>query len=300
MHHYSIFAAQALANTLDENVVNALEVQIPQLALEHEFLMDAVLLVAMVHFCCVDNSAEHFPLFIYRDQALHGLRQAVANLSNDNIHALRGASVLLAAVSFPADRWTNQSGLWVTNWMALALGQRNFRGVRDLSRPSHDDEKIPQFGGLYGCFADRLAPAVVPHTIQRALEINERGNEVQYKLTLRTVAAELGRLISILKTPYETQFMEKKIKGWAFDVISPDFFTFVQQNRSEALVILAYYLALFKFLPVSWIYHGLPQHDIGVMVDVIDAKWKEHLSLPATIIEMANKEDAEALLMTCL
>lgn len=300
MHHYSVFAAQALSNTLDENVVNALKVDIPRLALEHEFLMDAVLLVAMVHFCCVDNSAERLPIFIYRDQALRSLRQAVTNISSENIHALRGASVLLAAVSFPADRWTNQSGLWVTNWMALALGQRNFRESRAPSRPLHNDDKLLPFGVLYGRFADLLAPAAVPRTIQCALEMNERENEVQYTATLKTVAGELGRLISILKSPYETQFLEKKVKAWTFDVISPEFFTFVQQNRPEALIILAYYLAIFKFLPDSWIYHGLPHHDIEVVVGIIDAKWKEHLSLPATVIEMKNKEDAEVLLATCL
>jgi hypothetical protein len=300
MHHYSVFAAQALSNTLNENVVNALKVDIPRLALEHEFLMHAVLLVAMVHLCCVDNSAERLPIFLYRDQALRALRHAVTNLSSENIDALRGASVLLAAVSFPTDRWTNQSGLWVTNWVAMALGQRNFRENFTPSGTLNDEGNLTPSGGLYGCFADLLAPAVIPSTIQRALERNQRDTDIQYISTLNSVAAELGRLISILKSPYETTFLEKKIKAWAFDVISPEFLTSVQQNRPEALVILAHYLALFSFLPDSWIYHSLPQHDISVVVSVIGAEWKDYLSLPVTVIEMESKEDAEALFATCL
>lgn len=300
MHHYSVFTAEALSNTLDENVVNALKVDIPRLALEHEFLMDALLLVAMVHLCCVDNSAERLPLFIYRDRALRALREAVSNLSNENVHALRGASVLLATVSFPTDRWTSQSGLWVTNWMALALGQRNFRENYTPPGSLGNDNQLTSSGGLYGCFTDLLAPAVIPSTIQRALEVNPHANDAQYTSTLKTVAAELGRLISILESPYETEFLEKKVKAWAFDVISPGFLNSVQQNRPEALVILAYYLALFKFLPDSWIYQGLAQHDIGVVISVTGSEWKDYLSLPVTVIEMENKEDAKVLLAACL
>lgn len=302
MHHYSVFAAQALSNTLDENVVNALKVDIPRLAFEHEFLMHAVLLVAMVHLCCVDNSAERLPIFLYRDQALRALRHAVTHLSSENIDALRGASVLLAAVSFPTDRWTNQSGLWVTNWMALALGQRNFREsyTPPGSGPFNNMESSTPPRGLYGCFADLLVPPVTPSTIQRALEMNHQEDDIQYISTLKQVAAELGRLISILKSPYETKFLEKNIKAWAFDVISPEFITSVQHNRPEALVVLGHYIALFRFMPGSWIYHGLPQHDIGVVVGAIDGKWKDHLSLPVSVIEMDDMEDAAALFATCL
>jgi hypothetical protein len=53
-------------------------------------------------------------------------------------------------------------------------------------------------------------------------------------------------------------------------------------------------------MPGSWIYHGLPQHDIGVVVGAIDGKWKDHLSLPVSVIEMDDMEDAAALFATCL
>jgi hypothetical protein len=96
--------------------------------------------------------------------------------------------------------------------------------------------------------------------------MNHHEDDIQYISTLEKVAAELGRVISILNFPHETKFLEKEVKVWAFDVISPEFLTSVQQHRPEAIVVLAHYIALFMFLPDSWIYHGLPQHDIGVVV----------------------------------
>ncbi|OGE51838.1 hypothetical protein PENARI_c012G09892 [Penicillium arizonense] len=126
------FTARTFSDNFDENVVKALQVDLPRLAFEHDFLMDALLFAAMVHLICSGTPVETLPLFTYRDQALRTPRGAVENVSITNTHAVRGASVLLAAVSFPADRIANQPGLLMSNWMALALGQRNFRAIHKV------------------------------------------------------------------------------------------------------------------------------------------------------------------------
>ncbi|CAG7986822.1 unnamed protein product [Penicillium salamii] len=301
MHHYSVFTAKAFSDTFDEAVVNALQVDVPRLALEHAFLIDAVLFAAMVHLGCSSKSAISLPLFTYRDQALRTLRTAVENLSSTNIHAVRGASVLLAAVSFPTDRITNQSGLWISNWMALALGQRNFRANRIVESSTPGD--AISTAGLYGSFSDLDAAAVIPIPIRCALEETHGVEETQdsaYHSTLSTAAAELGRLISILKNPYETMFLEKKVKAWTFDVVQPEFLSFIQKGRPKALVVLAYYLALFKFVPKTWIYQGFPDHDIAIVTSTLGPIWKKHVSIPQKIIQMDDDTVAAKLLVSCL
>jgi len=128
MHHYSVFASEYFTRKFPEKVSIELKVNIPRLALEHDFLMDALLLVSMIHLGCTNPiSLESLPVYLYRDQALRALRKAVADISQQTIDAVRGASVLLATVSFATDRVTRQPGLWAANWLTHVVGQRNFR-----------------------------------------------------------------------------------------------------------------------------------------------------------------------------
>lgn len=303
MHHYSVFTAKTFSDTFDEFVVNALQVDIPRLALEHGFLMDAVLFAAIVHLGCTTEPPISLPLFTYRDQALRSLRRAVENVSSTNIYAMRGASALLAAVSFPADRITNQSGLWISSWMALALGQRNFRANRTNGSSTPSENGSISTPGLYGAFSDLDGPAVIPYPVRYVLEeVREAEGAIDsaYYSTLSTAAAELGRLISILQYPYGSTFLEKQVKAWTFDVVQPEFLLFIQNKRPEALVVLAYYLAVFKFLPKTWIYQDFPDHDIAIVTSILEPIWREHVSIPNSIIQMDDNTAAARLLVRCL
>jgi hypothetical protein len=300
MHHYSVFTVKAFAGTFDENVVNALQVDLPRVALEHSFLMDAVLFAALVHLGCSGTPVESLPLFVYRDRALRTLRQAIENGSGSDIPAVRGASVLLAAVSFPTDRIMNQPGLWMSNWMALAMGQRNFRSLSTVESLTPGEKSFASTVGLYGSFSDLFGPAIIPYTIQRALEQRRGAKNSDHYTTFSAAAADMGRLISILKSPFETSFLEKQVKAWTFDVVHPDFFSCVQQEWPEALVILAHYVALFKFLPETWVYEDFLDHDFAVITSILNPAWMEHISLPRRVIQMSNKTAAARLLVSCL
>ncbi|KAH8680582.1 hypothetical protein BX600DRAFT_444736 [Xylariales sp. PMI_506] len=365
MHHYCIFTAPSFADALPQSqiataaeVMTALTVDVPRLAYQHEFLMDAVLLVAMVHMvCCYCGapaeaaggsqaaaafmSAESLPIYLYRDQALRSLRHAVATISDHNMDAVRGASVLLAHVSFATDRVTKQSELWVVSWMTLAMGQRNFRGLGTLAplgipmgrapggsgigtpiatpptlQPfSSTSPALQQSGfgvrrGLYdsSSAADHQGefriPAIVQHALRRPEGEREgdEGGHVSQKTrtTLFTAARELGRLMAIIESPYETVHLERKVKAWAFDMVPSDFLRLVQQRNFKALVILAHYLVLFKLLNNSWLYQDLAQHDVQVIQQYLSTDWLEYLSLVKLVVDMDDKHAIAQILLSSL
>jgi hypothetical protein len=304
MHHYSIFTSQYFAGTFPEKVSVGLKVSIPQLALQHEFLMDTLLLVSMIHLACTDSaSLESLPVYLYRDQALRTLRRAVADISPHTIAAVRNASALLATVSLATDRLTRQPGLWVANWLTLALGQRNFRPSatseqHSVPSPRQDDMQSP--GNLYGSFDDIPAPGAIATDIQRALSREENVNDWAQREALHKAATELGRLISILEHPYEESWFVKKIKAWAFDMVPPEFLELVRQQRPHALVILAFYLALFLFLPDTWTYQGVASHDIEEIHNTIDETWVEYISVPKMALKIDDRAARARLLVSCL
>ncbi|KFX85844.1 hypothetical protein V490_09375 [Pseudogymnoascus sp. VKM F-3557] len=299
MHHYCIFTAKYFAGTFPEKVSIALTVDIPQLGFKHEFLMDAILLVSMTHLSCTEPvTTETLPVYLYRDQALRSLRRAVADISSQTFRAIRGASVLLATVSLAADRITKQPDLWTANWMTLALGQRNFHTPtsppqHSTTTPNQDDMESPS--NRYGSFTDIPAPGTIVADIQRALY--SKGNDCAHLETLHKDAMELSRLIAVLEHPYEESWLEKKIKAWAFDVVSPEFVELVRQAQPLALIILAYYLALFRFLPDTWTYQGVATHDIDEIYNTIDPAWVGYISVPKMALQI-NDRTALAQMLT--
>ncbi|KIN00105.1 hypothetical protein OIDMADRAFT_29242 [Oidiodendron maius Zn] len=304
MHHYSVFASEYFTRKFPEKVSIELKVNIPRLALEHDFLMDALLLVSMIHLGCTNPiSLESLPVYLYRDQALRALRKAVADISQQTIDAVRGASVLLATVSFATDRVTRQPGLWAANWLTHVAGQRNFRtsaSHRQKSTLSYTQDGMESPSHLYKSFTDIPAPGVIAIDIQRALSREEHDNNWPHRTALYNAALELGRLITILEHPYDESWLEKKIKAWAFDVVPSEFVELVRQAQPHALVILAYYLALFKFLPDTWTYEGVANHDIEHIQKTIDPTWEEYLTVPKMALQMDDRIALAQVFVSCL
>ncbi|KAL7914178.1 hypothetical protein GGI35DRAFT_236996 [Trichoderma velutinum] len=289
MHQYSVFTVQSFEVVwLNKRVSDAMLREIPQLALEHEFLMDTVLLVAMIHLAYSEPmSRESLPIYLYRDQALRSFRQAVASISTQNISAVRAASHLLAVISFAVDRVTKHSGIWVTNWLALTVGQRNFPSSQTDGRSTDS---------LYGSFGDISLPAAVLPQIQDILPKEEPDCDWRQRGTLYEVTESLGRLIAILEQPHEQLWLEKKIKAWAFDVVPREFLEMVQQGRHRALIILAYYLVLLNFLPATWIFQDAVSHDLAVIEESVGMEWRKYISIPKMAMQLDDKVSVVRLL----
>ncbi|EEU46675.1 uncharacterized protein NECHADRAFT_77291 [Fusarium vanettenii 77-13-4] len=299
MHHYCIFTAESFAAEFSQDIASILKVELPRLAYQHEFLMDAILLVAMVHLGCTEPELlQTLPIYLYRDQALRTLRQAISCITDSSITAVKGASVLLATVSFATDRVSQQSGLWLTNWLTLAHGRRNIH-----LQPTVVEGQARKLSGasLYGSFndvpeSDRIASGIV-RAIQR--DRNIHGDEMCLD-TLHRAATEVSRLISALESPRDKLWLAKQIKAWAFDVIDPRFLELVRQERPCALVILSHYLAVFGLLPRTWVYDGLVSHDMELMADKLGLEWEDCIVLPKMVLHVEGREALTELLLSCL
>lgn len=298
MHHYSVFTAQAFTGaSRSDQASAALLIDVPRLALEHEFLMDTILLVAMIHLGCTDPKLLHgLPVTLYRDQALRSFRQAVANTTEQTISAVRAASQLLATISFASDRITNHSGLWVTNWLALAVGQRNFPLFHSADGLLPRHEVIRSKDSLYGSFADISVPLVVLNDLQRVLPSNETDENWPDRNALWEAAADIGALITILGLPHAQSWLETKIKAWAFDKMPLGFLDLVRNGKPRALVILAYYLVFLTFLPDTWLYKDAASHDIRMIHNMIGTDWQEYIAVPMRALELDDKAAITELL----
>ncbi|KAI0601600.1 hypothetical protein F4775DRAFT_405116 [Biscogniauxia sp. FL1348] len=275
MHHYVVYTTQDFAGASFAGIMDRMKIDLPQLALRHEFLMDSILYMAMVHLGSTDPaSLETLPIYVYRDQALRSLREAISHTSQENSRATRAASILLAAVSFAASRLTKQPGLWITDWMTLATGQRNFSSSQRYSGLSHSEDNIQSPENPEARAED------IPIDILRAISKVENDYHCTDSSAVYAAAAELGRIITMLESAYERMALENRIKAWSFNIISPEFVE--------------------MFFPDMWIYQGLVSHDIEEIRQTIGPRWEEYLDIPITAVHLDDRNTLTRLLVGCL
>ncbi|KAL2669982.1 hypothetical protein Neosp_014861 [[Neocosmospora] mangrovei] len=96
MHHYCTSTAESFVAEFSQHIASVLKVELPRLAYQNEFLMDAILLVAMVHLGCTEPELlQTLPIYLYRDQALRTLRQAIGSITDSSISATEYVSNLV-------------------------------------------------------------------------------------------------------------------------------------------------------------------------------------------------------------
>lgn len=297
MHHYCISTADYFAADFHPDVASALKVSLPRLAYEHEVLMDAILHVAMIHLVCTEpERPQTLSIYVYRDKALRSLCDAIGSLTESNIDAVRSASDLLSTVSFATDRVSQQSDLWVMNWLTLAHGRRNLHASSIRPTIIAGQRKEDPAVGLYGSFKDLPIAGSIPSGILRAMEKDEGMVNKTYSTTLSKAAGEIGILYTMLDSQREHTWLAKHIKAWAFDIIEARFLDMLRQKTPCALVILAHYLALFSLLPQTWLYEGLMRHDITIIAESLGERWKHCIIIPRLISETENQETLNELM----
>jgi hypothetical protein len=289
LHHYTVHTAPSIGDALQLNHRGQalLQVDLPNLAFQHGFLLDVILFVAIVHLSSSDSA--NLPTVLYRDSALRGLRQEVAAMSSQNRRALTAASHLLGTVSFAADRVLEYPGLWVTNWLALGRGTQSFQTSPETSafRQRHDSDKAPVLAA--GHFDDLPVPATMPQDLERLLLIHEGDHDWIHRHVLFEAAAGIVNIIGSLALPIHKRWTEYKVMAWAFSLVSSEFVAMVRQGRPRALVILAYYLVLLNVMPRSWLFEGVASHDMAQLEKMVSGDWQKYLDIPRAALRFGDK-----------
>jgi len=304
LHHYTVHTAPSIAQTLrlNEHASDLLRTGLPNLAFNHVFLLDAILFVAMIHLRSADSrvSGDYLPIALYRDAALRSLRQAVGAMSPQTAQAVKAASLQLGTVSLAADRVMGHQGLWTANWLALAVGAQNFLAP-------------PEPAGFRNVFGGRESPALAishlddvplsyptPVGLESLLAIPEDDPDWIHRHDLSDAVAGIASIIgSLARSPQEV-YIECMILSWAFRLVSRRFVNLVQKSNPRALIILAHYLILLKFMPSVWLFEGVAEYDMRIIESTVAAEWQRYLDVPQAALRLGDQASLANFLLSQL
>lgn len=138
-------------------------------------------------------------------------------------------------------------------------------------------------------FDDLETPAPIPVDLERALFIQDRDDDCLYRETLTHAAMSIGKLISSLELQHAQSLTNFKIRTWPFSLPTHHFADLVRRRRPQALIVLAYYLALLQFVQNVWLFKGVAVHDKDEISKSLSSEWQKHLEVPKIALTYDDK-----------
>ncbi|PYI02616.1 hypothetical protein BO78DRAFT_324785 [Aspergillus sclerotiicarbonarius CBS 121057] len=298
MHYYTVSTVSSLRSMfhLTAPVFETLQMDAPKLAFQHEFLMDNLLLLALVHMRSVDMpSGDALPITIYRGKALHSFRRAITNMSPNETQAVILTSFLLAISSIPTDRITQEPQLWTLNWMRLANGPRSL--LKQMKRSSRlSPIRSLDRDQVMGDFVNHPVPIGIPVGLSAALTEVANHHEQARNSILYRAASCIGKLFGILTLPDAAACINFKVRAWPF-MLPPEFMDLVAEADPCALLIIAYYLPLLQFLPQGWLFENLAAQEMHKIARSLDSNWSKYMLVPQAALTFTAKADLKTFLI---
>ncbi|KAK1658015.1 hypothetical protein BDP55DRAFT_622606 [Colletotrichum godetiae] len=311
LHHYSNFTVESFATTfqLEGRAFQSLRLDIPRLAFQNHFLMDAILSVALLHLSSTDESAKDgLPrLALYRDQAFRRLRVQLTRNSHvmigerpdEKFRAVVVTSILLAVTALAADRFFGHEGIWLTNYLALSIGPRTILpwrgtalGAFSSARQGRGNERM---SNKDSDFYHPCPVSVVPDLELVHLGVGENDEDWDCIDDLRRAIKGMGRLFGALFCPkcdasscvsnvVDLPCIVSKVRTWPFAFVTSGFVDMARRGRPRALVVMAYYLAFFPWLPQTWLYQDIAPIDMDKLADAVGPSWQRCLAAPKVAV----------------
>ena len=292
MHHYSNAAVDAFVVGLEwePSFVRIMKNDVPLLALNHLFLMDTLLSVSMLHLASTEpQMRDVLPIVPYREQAHRSFRKELVNMTAETLRQVTMASLLLVSTSFVVDRLSDHSGIWLIDWMALPTGPRLFINPRSASAdatPVYETPPLFDSGGFSP--VDPVSPLLVPLHLQAVLPVSEEDVDWPHRTDLVQAVTGVGKLFGALASPSLQLLIPSKVRSWPAQFVTTNFVHLAKQHHPKALVVVAYVLAFFNFLPRVWIFEGVARGDMARLERLIEPGWELYLAVPKRAVLIDN------------
>lgn len=193
LHHYCTVTIETLGVNMPLNtgVKRVWKKEVPQLAFEHDFLMDNLLALASVHMDHVAPQSANYQLTaLYQGKALRVYREAVANFSKDNFLAVIIASALLSPSALVINRNTDENRLWSVDWMVMHTGV----GII-LKAAAWTDVLESCIAPIFNIQLPDPAPTLIPMALQQMLDsVKDNDLDTSYRDVLFESVVGLGEL----------------------------------------------------------------------------------------------------------
>jgi hypothetical protein len=298
LHHYCTSTINCFSVSENPPSFQVWQKEVPQLAFEHEFLMDNLLATASIHLQYLSpDSIDQQMTAVYLAKALHGTRKAIESLSKNNFCAVLVSSILLSSSSLAAFREVANNSLWVLDWLGIHKGV----GVV-LEMVSWDSVLDSCVAPIFtiGKFMRTATLIFVPMELQNMIDLIEDDEEdAIHRETLSHSLTILGKLYGGLALHGLHPTISLEIMCWPYQV-QEQYIALAKKRNPRALIILAHFVVFFEFLSQFWWMNGVARQEISAISKALSPEWQHLLKVPLATIQMKDKYEIVDLLLSQL
>ncbi|KAH7370880.1 hypothetical protein BKA65DRAFT_25639 [Rhexocercosporidium sp. MPI-PUGE-AT-0058] len=294
MHHWSTCTWNTLA--VGHWADGVLQMEVPILAFEFDFLQDCMLGIASLHAqqLLPDPQQAQKQTAIYRARALSSFRNALTNLrwGTRKYEAALITSLLLVLLC-SKDYSMDDGELIAVNWLIL---YRGLSSVINLKTYEH----IMSLS-VSPIFRRELAPLkespVIPKVLMNMVrEIEPDDPDFPMLVCYCKALDALGLLYGQLRETGTGPALSIRVITWP-SFIQHDFAAAAQKKRPRVLVILAFYMVFMRLVRDLWWVDGIAQQEFGTLIKLLDRRWLPYVEIPIKAMMMSTDEEVVELIL---
>ncbi|KAK0127925.1 hypothetical protein ONS96_007423 [Cadophora gregata f. sp. sojae] len=294
MHHWSTCTWSTLA--VGHWADGVLQMEVPSLAFEFDFLQDCMLGIASLHCqqLLPDPQEAQRQTAIYRARALSSFRNALTNLKWGT-RKYEGALItsLLLVLLCSKDYTMGTGELIAVNWLILYRGLSsviNLKTYEDISSLS-----------VSPIFRRELEPLkespVIPKVLMNMVrEIDPSDPDFAMLESYCTALDALGILYGQLREGGTGPALSIRVITWP-SYVQHDFAVGAQAKKPRVLVILAFYMVFMRLVRDLWWVDGIAQQEFGTLIRMLDRRWLPYVEIPIKAMMMSTDEEAVELIL---
>lgn len=278
--------------------MNVLQLTVPQLAFENEYLLNVLLGISSLHMQSLlpSSKEEKQATAVYRTNSFSGFRKALAVMDASKMQTWEAALItsILLTVLCARDYELADGDLIILNWLTLYRGLSSVVSIR-----GPEDVRISRVSPIFQRSLNNLeVPQMVPYSLHQMLEnIPSSDPDFPYLSHYRTTLDILGVLYASLVQDGLSLAFRTRINGWC-SLVTKDFVMLAKEKRPRALILLAYYMVFVKALTGKvWWVDGISNKDIERIFKMVSPKWFPLLEVPRLALEIEDAEGIKDLLL---
>ncbi|KAI9172817.1 Sterol uptake control protein [Paramyrothecium foliicola] len=285
LHHWNVETAESLAP--NSSLQRAMREVIPLLAINHEYLMHALLAVASLHKAYLRPiEAEKYELQATHHQnlALPLYRTALACVTEVNCHALYACGHLVTKSAFAS------------------------RHLRRNLVSSSSTENAPEFiyllrgsFSIHDCAYEWLSRGPLGFCLEKPLDPNPNfdlyPDDPHLARLLSVILTEdnedihvccsalnsLRKLLAMVSTPNQTITTKTLTFSWPMQV--PErYLVLIHEKKPEALLVLAHYCVLLKMVDSFWFMKGCAIEIFKQCLQNLEPEWHRYIEWPRSVV----------------
>lgn len=296
MHFWSLFTSQAIAP--GTYAIDLLQMTVPQIAFEHEYLLDCLLGISSLHLSTLSpnpTASDRQQIDRYRSRAFSKFRAALPTVDVNKPGSWESALLtsilltMLCARDFPVEEGDLISLHWINLYRGLSavIGIGKFgsvlaRVVAPLFKRSLTDLKISP---------------IVPYALYQMLDNIPSSDPdfssiAEYRKTLDC----LGVLYASLTQDGITAPFQTRVVSWC-SLNGAEFARLAREKRPRALILMAHYMVFVKCSKDIWWMVGVPDGDIQRIFKMVPVKFFPLLEIPRRALEIEDPLELRALML---